>query len=153
LNLIKFVAFKKIYLKKKKKKIEMYKSTVPYKNFSNGNVVHDPHLPYQGQVQLFPGRQVHLSGYVPEDCHRFEVNFKAGNDYPLHFNPRFDQGAVVLNSKEGGSWGSEERHDLNINKGENFQLIITVHEDRYSFSINGHYYWDYVHRVFTFFFF
>lgn len=49
-------------------------------------------------------------------CYRFSVNLNYGtsvnDDIALHFNPRRDQGEVVLNNRQNGGWGAEERHKL-----------------------------------------
>ena len=34
------------------------------------------------------------------------------SDIAFHFNPRQDDGQVVLNNRFDGSWQEEERHDL-----------------------------------------
>lgn len=63
---------------------------------------------------------------------RFHVNLASGAgegaDVALHLNPRFGtEGQAVLNSRHGGEWGPEQRHDLQpFMPGTPFEIVITV---------------------------
>nr|WDR17089.1 galectin [Baylisascaris schroederi] len=41
----------------------------------------------------------------------FTVNLRRGDDIYFHFNPRFNQGVVVMNCEIGGAWQHEEYID------------------------------------------
>ena len=66
---------------------------------------------------------------------------------PLLFNPRFDSKNVVLNSKEEGSWGNEEKP-----KGYDFtsdrNMIVTIYATNENFNIliNDNYFYEYKYR-------
>lgn len=63
---------------------------------------------------LSPGSQIIVRGRVSESETRFAINLQCGEsddaDIAFHFNPRNDQGDVVVrNTRRGGAWQNEER--------------------------------------------
>ncbi|ESO86172.1 hypothetical protein LOTGIDRAFT_129554, partial [Lottia gigantea] len=84
---------------------------------------------------------------------RFSINFTSHpdtdlKDTALHFNPRFDEGCIVRNSKQHGGWGSEERHaGLPLQKGTPFEIVFDVHPHNYKIHINGRHFCDFHHRL------
>ena len=72
-----------------------------------------------------------------DSCFRFDINLCYHNshkrDIAFHFNPRFNENAVVRNSMAGFTWGKEERRQPNFpfKKGEHFDIMIMVHSDKY----------------------
>lgn len=62
---------------------------------------------------------------------KFACDQDEGADIPIHFNPRLDQGKVVLNTSQAGKWGKEESHDLPFQKGERFEVVFTVTKEEY----------------------
>lgn len=71
---------------------------------------------------------------------RFALNFKDAekdaNTF-FHFNPRFDEGCIVRNSRLNESWGDEERDGDNpFVPGEPFLLSITANVDGYAVSLS-----------------
>lgn len=69
---------------------------------------------------------------------RFAVNLKCGDDdganIAFHFNPRFGERVVVLNSRVGGAWQKEERKQgdkFPFEKKDAFQIAMNVKEDRF----------------------
>lgn len=85
---------------------------------------------------------------------RFSVNLHSGSaqlnehmgSVPLHVNPRFDEGKIVLNSYQGGQWGEEERVKNPFTVGEPFDLRIRVHDDKYEISANQKEIAEFKHR-------
>lgn len=107
---------------------------------------------------LRAGSQVVIEGFVPSSwSHRFDINlvvgseptqeYVAGADIAFHFNPRFDEGQTVLNTRIGGDWGSEVREMETIRKGDNFQVLITAEQDYYNVTVNGRYVANFAHRI------
>ncbi|KAK8761584.1 hypothetical protein V5799_027151 [Amblyomma americanum] len=102
-------------------------------------------------VSLTVGSQLYIQGLVPEVSVRpkeetvaFSVNLQRGtgeaDPLPLHFNPRFEPEGpvVVLNSRQGKSWGSEERESPSpFAKGRPFLLVITATTQGYELAVNG----------------
>ena len=82
-------------------------------------------------------------GYSPPCPARFFVNFEVGQgqgaDVAFHFNPRFDGwDKVVLNSKQNGSWGNEERKmSMPFRKGAAFELVFMVTTEHFKVRAVG----------------
>ncbi|CAF3394338.1 unnamed protein product [Rotaria sp. Silwood1] len=105
-----------------------------YPNFSVSTSFGLP-VPYQTPISppLSVGTQIHVSG-TPTGS-RFEVNLKNyQDDIVLHFNPRFDDYALILNSAQRGAWGQEERQSLPMQRGIRFTLVIMATNKEYSES-------------------
>lgn len=65
-------------------------------------------------LNLKPGECLKVRGEVSPDAKSFVLNLgKDSNNLCLHFNPRFnahgDANTIVCNSKEDGTWGTEQR--------------------------------------------
>ena len=69
----------------------------------------------------------------------FEVGQGQGADVAFHFNPRFDGwDKVVLNSKQKGSWGNEERKmSMPFRKGAAFELVFMVMTEHFKVRAVG----------------
>ena len=53
----------------------------------------------------------------------------------FHFNPRFSESAVVMNSKIDGDWGEEERsEEFPFQHGRDFDMDIYFKEKGYKVS-------------------
>ncbi|XP_035826037.1 uncharacterized protein LOC101856665 isoform X2 [Aplysia californica] len=82
-------------------------------------------------------------GFFYPEGNRFAINLMYGtsmdDDVGLHFNPRRDQGEVILNSKDDGDWQEEERHDLPHPFVEMlpFQVEIVVKKNKFKIYVNG----------------
>ncbi|CAF0886370.1 unnamed protein product [Rotaria sordida] len=105
-------------------------------------------VPYQTPISptLSVGTQIHVSG-TPTGS-RFEVNLKNyQDDIVLHFNPRFDDQALVLNSAQRGAWGQEERHSLPMQRGIRFTLVIMVTNNGFNIAVNNSHFCEYHQRA------
>ncbi|XP_049715946.1 galectin-9-like isoform X2 [Elephas maximus indicus] len=93
-----------------------------------------PGVPFQGTILggLQDGLQIIIKGTVHFSTEtRFAVNFQTGRsdkDIAFHFNPRFEEGGyVVCNTKQNGSWGSEERKiQMPFQRGQPFEICVLV---------------------------
>ena len=127
------------------------------------NVFHNPYSNHYHQVPnprsnatfdiphgLEAGRQIFISGLPLPSCDRFRIDLETRSGIALHINPRFSgwgANSVVRNSDLGG-WGAEETNGpFPFQMGQHFDVAITVHQDKYSVSINGAHAFDFNHRV------
>lgn len=102
---------------------------------------------------LREGLQITVNGIVHQSSKtRFAVNFQTGQsdqDIAFHFNPRFEDGGyVVCNTKQRGSWGTEERKmQMPFQKGDPFKLRFLVQSGGFQVTVNGNFFTQYIHRV------
>ncbi|XP_051891198.1 galectin-8-like isoform X4 [Pristis pectinata] len=124
--------------------------------WTNPPPVYNPPIPYVGPIpgSLQDGNMIQIKGRVVPHSNRFHVNLQCGTepghcDVAFHFNPRFEcPGYVVCNSFENRRWSSEERkHELPIQKGETFQLLILVQNDSYKVAVNDKHFLEFKHRL------
>ncbi|KAJ7990125.1 hypothetical protein DPEC_G00297090 [Dallia pectoralis] len=106
--------------------------------------VYNPSIPYVGPIYggLGSGMSVYIQGVVPPEASSFFLNLQCGeaegSDIGVHFSPRFDDGCVVLNSCQGGEWGSEERTDsLPFSRDTAFEIVVSITQDNYQVKVNG----------------
>jgi glutaredoxin len=108
-------------------------------------------VPYEAGIEggFGPGKKLFVTGVPDKDCKRFSVNLKTKDgQIALHFNPRFDEKAIVRNSQLAGAWGNEEREGkLPLQKQKAFDL--TIHNESYSFQvfIDGQQFCTFAHRT------
>uniref|UniRef100_A0A4W2DJI4 Galectin n=1 Tax=Bos indicus x Bos taurus TaxID=30522 RepID=A0A4W2DJI4_BOBOX len=99
------------------------------------------------------GMSIYMQGVASEHMKRFFVNFEVGQgqgaDVAFHFNPRFDGwDKVVLNSKQNGSWGNEERKmSMPFRKGAAFELVFMVMMEHFKVVVNGTPFHEFKHRI------
>uniref|UniRef100_F6V0F6 Galectin n=1 Tax=Xenopus tropicalis TaxID=8364 RepID=F6V0F6_XENTR len=96
------------------------------------------------------GKTVTIEGLVHSGCKRFAVNFLCfNNDIAFYFNPRLDDGNVIVcNTKLGDKWGKVVRiPNMPFSEEEPFQIAITVLEHMFEVSVNGDNVLEYRHRV------
>jgi len=101
---------------------------------------------------MFPGRIINIQGRPNSHGSRFEFNLLSGpydgSDVILHFNPRFDQHAVVRNSCQGGGWGGEEREGgFPFQPNQPFDIQLICYPEHYQFNFNGQPWFTYRHRL------
>ncbi|XP_045693359.1 galectin-9C-like isoform X2 [Phyllostomus hastatus] len=115
----------------------------------------NPSVPFTGSIQggLQEGLQITVNGVAHKFfATRFVVNFQTGfsdQDIAFHFNPRFEEGGyVVCNTKQKGSWGTEERKmQMPFQRGNPFQLCFLVQSREFQVMVNGNFFTQYSHRV------
>ncbi|KAK7487135.1 hypothetical protein BaRGS_00021630 [Batillaria attramentaria] len=103
---------------------------------------------------LNTGSQIIVRGRVLEHETRFAINLKCGEDedadIAFHFNPRNDDGDVVVrNTKQGGDWQEEERDTpfFPFNNGRKFTVRIMTFPDYYRVLVNNVDFTRYDHRI------
>uniref|UniRef100_A0A667Y658 Galectin n=1 Tax=Myripristis murdjan TaxID=586833 RepID=A0A667Y658_9TELE len=117
--------------------------------------VYNPRIPYLGPIYggLREGMSIYFQGSIPEDITRYFINLLCGesesSDVALHVNPRFDGwDKVVFNSRQNGSWESEEKiRDMPFSKGQAFEMIILVNSQGYQIKVNGQDFHTFSHRI------
>jgi len=81
----------------------------------------NPRLPLTTRIHngmdsgMAVGKKVIVNCQINPRAQRFKINLQfgtSGSDVALHFNPRYDQNTVVLNSKVRNWWGTEQRHHI-----------------------------------------
>lgn len=111
---------------------------VPYSGFINGGVR--------------DGTDVVISGRPNPNFNSFSINLCSGpnldaGDVALHFNPRFRQGSVVRNHKQGG-WGAEETAGgMPFRPGHTFTVHMEVKSHGYKIIVNNRHFCDFTHRM------
>jgi hypothetical protein len=109
-------------------------------------------VPYQAAVEggFKPGKKLYVSG-VPEEkgVERFSINIlDAQENVVFHFNPRFNEKAVVRNAKIGADWGGEEREGkFPFDKKLAFDVIIVNESYSYQVFVNGKMFCTFAHRA------
>ncbi|XP_061452950.1 galectin-4-like isoform X2 [Rhineura floridana] len=112
----------------------------------------NPCIPFTGPIfgGLSEGKMVVIQGQARAAVKRFSVNLVLGNgDIAFHFNPRFDEGRVVVcNTQQKGCWGPEERtYTMPFQPSTYFEMIINIKSHCYQVSVNGNHFLEYKHRL------
>jgi len=95
-----------------------------------------------------PGRIVYFNGTPSPNAQRFSINIKTqemGGDIALHFNPRFNERAVAMNSMTGGSWGQEQRANapFPFTPGAQFMIMVLAEQNQFKIAVNGNHFGEY----------
>ncbi|XP_003747837.2 galectin-9 [Galendromus occidentalis] len=111
-----------------------------------------PHVPFVKELEnLKPGLKIIIAAKPTKTAHRFHINLcdKASDGNILfHLNPRFDQRYVALNSKQNGSWTTEEGiQDFQFAQGVHFDLTMLITEQEVTVSFNRKHFTDFKHRL------
>lgn len=111
-------------------------------------------VPYSGYIPggIRVGTDVVINGRVNPNATRLSVNLCVGPTYEqdcaFHLNPRFDEGHVVRNHMQGGSWGVEERAGGNpFRRAMGFEMHMKVTQHGYKVTVNGRHLCDFHHRL------
>uniref|UniRef100_A0A8C2SF62 Galectin n=1 Tax=Capra hircus TaxID=9925 RepID=A0A8C2SF62_CAPHI len=75
------------------------------------------------------------------DQEGFVINLGQGTDkLNLHFNPRFGESTIVCNSRDGKSWGAEQRDNhMCFSPGSEVKLIVTFENNEFKVKLpDGH---------------
>lgn len=109
-------------------------------------------VPFTMGVSMQPGLMIYVNG-TPTGG-RFSINLRTGPganaDYAFHFNPRFDQGNVIVrNTCTNGQWGQEERQlgFFPFAIGQHFEAIVLCQQNQFKVAINGRHLLEYRHRL------
>ncbi|CAO2601617.1 Lgals2, partial [Lemmus lemmus] len=67
----------------------------------------------------------------------FTINLGQDQDkLNLHFNPRFDESTIVFNSRDGGSWGKEQRESNKcFSPGEEVKITVAFHNNEFKVAL------------------
>ncbi|KAM5289133.1 galectin-2 [Ctenodactylus gundi] len=87
------------------------------------------------------GRTLKLKGKIADDTDGFSINLGQGKDaLGLHFNPRFNESTIVCNSRDGDSWGQEQRDGhLCFGPGSEVKITVTFQSDEFKVTLpDGH---------------
>ncbi|EYC36147.1 hypothetical protein Y032_0929g3083 [Ancylostoma ceylanicum] len=90
------------------------------------------HIPSFGN-----GKRVQLVLIPLPGASRFHVNLRTGSDIALHFNPRFDENAVVCNSTSNGGWLNEERAEMPFRTERVYTLEFVANYGQIQVLLNG----------------
>ncbi|XP_041035253.1 galectin-9-like [Carcharodon carcharias] len=115
-------------------------------------VVSSPVVPYQAYLgSIQPQQNIQVVGTVKPKPYRFTINLKTSysDNIALHINQRFDENAVVRNSRINQNWGTEERSlpFLPFVPGQTFKVLIVVQPTCYKVSVNGRHLFNFNHRL------
>ncbi|XP_053330186.1 galectin-4-like isoform X4 [Spea bombifrons] len=114
--------------------------------------IYNPTVPFQSAILggINEGKRVSIQGQARNQAKRFAINFVCfNNDIAFHFNPRFDEGNVIVcNTMQRNSWGSEERKSrMPFQRNTFFDIGITVLGHAFQVTVNGQFTLEYRHRV------
>jgi len=108
-------------------------------------------LPYTAKLDttINPGQSLIVRGQPTGD--RFDINLESGPtdtaDIIFHMSCRLKEKEYVLNTKENGQWGKEERHKLHLAKGTPFAIRVRCHESKFELFVDGKEVAEYKYRT------
>ncbi|MFH4973874.1 hypothetical protein AB6A40_000583 [Gnathostoma spinigerum] len=112
-------------------------------------------VPYISHLseKLEPGRILVVSGDTATNAKRFAINLTLDtpqnelSNIALHFNVRFDEKKIVMNSKQNGEWGKEERISNPYKPGGKFDIRIRAHENHFEMIVEQKKVHEYKYRL------
>ena len=76
------------------------------------------------------------------------ATLKNKGDIAFHFNPRFDDGSVIRNSRQNQIWGPEERTGgLPFRQGNDFEIMFLADHGSFKVAVNGTHFIEFIHRM------
>ncbi|KAM7066986.1 galectin-9 isoform 1-T1 [Molossus nigricans] len=99
---------------------------------------------------LYPSKSIIVSGTILPSAQRFHINLCSGKDIAFHLNPRFDEYAVVRNTKINDLWGAEERglnRKMPFVQGQSFLVWIMCEGQYFTVAVDGQHLCNYYHRL------
>lgn len=119
------------------------------------NVIYRPQNPYVGQIRVFPGTLIKVSGKPSVGAWRFSINLQLGprrtprDDIALHLSPSFvPQLKITRNSLVNNVWDNEECYgNFMLMEGVLLEAMILVEEEEFLIAFNGSHYCKFKHRV------
>ncbi|XP_055519678.1 galectin-4-like [Leucoraja erinacea] len=114
--------------------------------------VSNPVVPYKAYIgAIRPQQLIKIVGTVNTNATRFSINLMTScwDNIALHIDQRFNENAVVRNSRIQQEWGTEERAlpFLPFVPGQTFEMQIMVQSSCYAVSVNGRHLFNYNHRL------
>jgi hypothetical protein len=115
----------------------------------------NPPNPYVGNLRIFPGTLIKVSGRPRPNATRFAINFQTGpsinprDDLALHLSPCFTPPRVVRNTLISGNWGLEEAwgNGTVVNPHAPFEIMVLVELEQFKIAINGAHFCEFRHRI------
>nr|XP_022907922.1 trithorax group protein osa-like [Onthophagus taurus] len=113
----------------------------------------NPPIPYLGPIGngFSSGKLIRVQGSAAPQAERIDFNLVTNenkDDIGLHLSVRLLEGYVARNSYEGGIWGAEQdKGDLPIQPGENFEIVIFADNSEYKIAINGRHFCEFPYRI------
>nr|XP_034363069.1 galectin-9 isoform X1 [Arvicanthis niloticus] len=109
-------------------------------------------IPYLTTIPngLYPSKCIIISGRVLPDAQRFSIDLCSGCNIAFHLNPRFDEEAVVRNTRINSSWGPEERSlpgRMPFSRGQSFSMQILCECHCFKVAVDGQHMCEYDHRL------
>uniref|UniRef100_A0AC35TZG7 Galectin n=1 Tax=Rhabditophanes sp. KR3021 TaxID=114890 RepID=A0AC35TZG7_9BILA len=100
---------------------------------------HFKKLKYTTQLNLRTQPHIRIVGQCHKGAKKFEVNLNTGSETTFHFNPRFNEKAIVRNSTKAGVWQKEERveKDFPFHHDKVFTLDFVFHPDHLEVQYDG----------------
>ncbi|KFO81690.1 Galectin-2, partial [Cuculus canorus] len=92
-------------------------------------------------LDMKTGDTLKVKGKISDDSDRFSINLGcSSSDLALHFNPRFDESAIICNSKCSKAWQEEYRDNhLCFSKGSIVKFTIEMLGDKFRVKLpDGH---------------
>nr|XP_009688729.1 PREDICTED: galectin-9 [Struthio camelus australis] len=109
-------------------------------------------IPYSVSLpgEIYPTKNITISGTIPPSAEQFHVNLKAGDDIALHVYLRFREKVIIPNTSLNSSCGKEEHtlpSKMPLSRGRASQFGSTVMPQCFKVATNGQHQFDYKHQI------